>query len=204
MSLTPLSCQLMGWRGSGGGGASIVGVLYCMGGVLMVISGILEFILGNTYPFVVFAGFGGFWLATAVSLTPSANATGAFITGTSTTPSPEFYNSYAFFFLFMALLSLVFLVCGIRTNIMFEVVFLTLVLGFCCLAGSYWQLANGNAHLSHNIQVASGAFLFVCSLSGWYLFFVQMAASVDLPWNLPVGDLSQVVKGKTKRRDEAV
>ncbi|KAH8690600.1 GPR1/FUN34/yaaH family-domain-containing protein [Talaromyces proteolyticus] len=204
MSLTPLSCQLMGWRGSGGGGASIVGVLYSMGGVLMVLGGLLEFVLGNTFPFVVFAGFGGFWLATAISLTPSANASGAFTSSASGTPSPEFYSSYAFFFVFMALLSLIFLVCGIRTNIMFEVVFMTLVLGFTCLAGAYWQLANGNADIATKVQTAAGAFLFVCSMAGWYLFFVQMAASVDLPWNLPVGDLSRIVKGKNDGHDESV
>jgi len=170
----------------------------------MIIGGILEFVLGNTFPFVVFCGFGGFWSATAVSLTPSANAMGAFTSGGSATPSLEFYSSYAFFFVFMALLSFVFLVCGIRTNIVFEVVFLALLLGFSCLAGSYWQLANGNAAISSKAQTAAGGCLFVCALAGWYLFFVQMAASVDLSWNLPVGDLSRVVKGKSQRHDESV
>lgn len=29
-----------------------------MGGVLMIIGGVLEFFLGNTFPFVVFSSFG--------------------------------------------------------------------------------------------------------------------------------------------------
>lgn len=79
----------------------------------MVLGGLLEFILGNTYPFVAFTGFGlcpliqilvssiclikstgGFWFATAISLTPSANATGAFTTGSSSTVGNEYYASY--------------------------------------------------------------------------------------------------------------
>jgi hypothetical protein len=124
---------------------------------------------------------GGFWLATAISLTPSANATGAFTTGAESTVGVEYYTSYgeflgwlvpdtlreishtyfvffffffhaAFFFVCMASLSFVFLICGIRTNLMFEVVFLTLTLGFSCLAASYWQLANDLPSASAKLQ----------------------------------------------------
>lgn len=85
----------------------------------MVLSGLLEFILGNTYSFVAFTGFGlcpfiqnpcqpyraisltiktgGFWLSTAISLTPSANATGAFTTSASSTVGTEYYASYGEF-----------------------------------------------------------------------------------------------------------
>jgi hypothetical protein len=115
-------------------------------------------------------------LATAISLTPSANATGAFTTGASSTVGVEYYASYgeflgwlvpdtlryhililcffhaAFFFVCMASLSFVFLICGIRTNFMFEVVFLTLTLGFSCLAASYWQLANDLPSASAKLQ----------------------------------------------------
>lgn len=56
LSLTPLSCILMGWRG--GGAPNIqVGSYYYLGGMCMVIGGFLEFILGNTFPFVVFVSF---------------------------------------------------------------------------------------------------------------------------------------------------
>jgi hypothetical protein len=48
----------MGWRGAGGNGSSSIGVFFFMGGLLMIIGGIGEFILGNSYPFIVFSGFG--------------------------------------------------------------------------------------------------------------------------------------------------
>ena len=36
----------------------------------MTLGGFLEFILGNTFPFVVFISFGAFWLTFAATLQP--------------------------------------------------------------------------------------------------------------------------------------
>lgn len=58
LSLSPLSCELMGWRGAGGDGIATVGAYYFIGGFLMSLGGILEFFLGNTFSFVVFCSFG--------------------------------------------------------------------------------------------------------------------------------------------------
>lgn len=55
---TPLGMNLMGWRGAGGGGAALVGVFYAFGGLLQIISSIMEWIIGNTFPFVVFGSYG--------------------------------------------------------------------------------------------------------------------------------------------------
>lgn len=57
LALSPLSCDLMGWRGAGGNGIASIGAYYFMGGLLMLIGGVLEFFLGNTFPFVVFCSF---------------------------------------------------------------------------------------------------------------------------------------------------
>jgi succinate-acetate transporter protein len=69
---------LMGWRGAGGGGAASTGWYYFAGGMLMVLGGIGEWILGNTFPFVVFASFGAFWLGFGATLQPIYNAYGAY------------------------------------------------------------------------------------------------------------------------------
>jgi len=58
LSLSPLSCELMGWRGAGGNGVATIGAYYFIGGFLMSLGGILEFFLGNTFSFVVFCSFG--------------------------------------------------------------------------------------------------------------------------------------------------
>jgi hypothetical protein len=58
----------------------------------------------------------------------------------------------AFFQLYMGLLCFIYLICAIRTNVVFFGIFLFLVPTFGCLAGSYWHAAQGNASLSLNLQ----------------------------------------------------
>jgi succinate-acetate transporter protein len=48
----------MGWGGAGGNGAATIGLYYFFGGMLQIIGSILEWFIGNTFPFVVFGSFG--------------------------------------------------------------------------------------------------------------------------------------------------
>ncbi|MDI1492706.1 MAG: hypothetical protein OHK93_004488 [Ramalina farinacea] len=146
LSLTPLSCDLMGWRGAGG-------VYLGFGGLLMILGSIGEWIIGNTFPFVVFGTFGAFWLAFACTLIPWFNAYGAYVTDP---------------------------------------------------AEAATSMGNpGNAlGLQQPGFFASGAFAFVTSLAGWWIFCAIMLASLDFPFSLPVGDLSRVIKGASERKIE--
>ncbi|KAJ7098563.1 hypothetical protein B0H15DRAFT_821194 [Mycena belliarum] len=52
LALTPTSCFLMSWDGTSPTSfPSIVGVFYFIGGLGMTIGGVLEWVLGNTFPF---------------------------------------------------------------------------------------------------------------------------------------------------------
>lgn len=213
----------MGWRGAGGGGASSTGWYYFAGGLLMVLGGIGEvcilpsllqddtdspqWILGNTFPFVVFCSFGAFWLGFAATLQPFYNAYGAYanpaVQGSTglesvgfnagvgmSSVTPRFVYMLltcvtAYFQIAMGILCFIFLVCSIRTNLFFFLIFFTLVPAFGLLAGSYFQVANGNANLGAKLAEAAGAFCFVTCLCGWYIFFAIMLASVDFPLDLP-------------------
>jgi succinate-acetate transporter protein len=85
----------------------------------------------------------------------------------------------------MGILCFVYLICSIRTNLVFFLIFFTLTPAFGLLAGSYFQLANGRAALAVKLAEASGAFTFVTCLCGWYIFLAIMLASVDFPFDLP-------------------
>ena len=178
------------------------GAFYFFGGMLMSVGSVLEFVLGNTFPFVVFGTFGAFWLTYASTLTPYFSAAASYQPNDPATAAtnPQFQASYAFFLLYMGLICFVYLICAVRTNIVFCLIFATLVPAFCCLAGSFWQSAQGNASLGLRLQHAGGGLTFVTCLLGWYLFFVQMLAAVDFPLSLPVGDLSRFVKGLSDRQ----
>lgn len=58
ISATPNAIALMGWRGSGGGGGAILTVFLFFGGMLQIIGGTMEFILGNTFSSVLFFTYG--------------------------------------------------------------------------------------------------------------------------------------------------
>ncbi|TVY68686.1 Protein alcS [Lachnellula suecica] len=150
LSSTPLACDLMGWRGAGGGGAASLPAYIFLGGMIQLIGGLLEFVLGNTFSFVVFSSFGGFWLSFGTTLQSSFGATEAYA-ATGGANSPQFAASFAFFLLSMGLLCFIYLVCSIRTNAVLVFVFTLLVLAFLLLAGAYWQIANGNLALAAKI-----------------------------------------------------
>ncbi|MCJ1335619.1 hypothetical protein MMC09_000891 [Bachmanniomyces sp. S44760] len=217
IALTPLSCDLMGWRGAGGDGSAGVGSYYFFGGLMMFSGGLLEWIIGNTFPAVVMVLFGMldlidpvgifFWTFISVThrfsfgatLTPSFNAYGAYSSDpskpTDGLKSASFDASFAFFQLFMGLLSLCFLICSLRTNAIFVAIFVSLVMTFVLLAGTYWNLAAGHAASAAKLEVAAGAFAFMGTMAGWWIFLAQMLASVDFPISLPVGDLSHMIPG---------
>lgn len=80
----------------------------------MILGAIGEWIIGNTFPFVVFGTFGAFWLTFGSTLQPLYNAYGAYVTdptvaatsmGQPGNPAglktPAFNASFAFFLLFM-------------------------------------------------------------------------------------------------------
>lgn len=178
------------------------GAYYSFGGVLMLVGGFLEFLLGNTFPFVVFGSFGAFWLTFGMTLTPFYNAAIAYqpLEPETATSAPQFNATFAFFQLYMGVLCLVYLIVALRTNIIFVLIFAFLVPAFGCLAAVFWYGAQGVA--SPGLETSAGALTFVVSLLGWYLFFVQLLAAVDFPLNLPVGDLSRFIKGASERAKE--
>lgn len=58
----------------------------------------------------------------------------------------------------MGVLSLVFLICALRTNIVFVLIFFTLVLAFGFLTAAYWLLASdytGNAIMAGKLVQVS-------------------------------------------------
>ena len=91
----------------------------------------------------------------------------------------------------MGVLSFVFLVCSLKTNVCLVIVFLCYTLAFTILAGCDWAHAEGNVDLALKLQIGGGACCFVVAMACWYVFIVAMFASVDFPIRLPLGDLSK-------------
>ncbi|KAG8528426.1 uncharacterized protein KY384_007344 [Bacidia gigantensis] len=187
LSLTPLSCDLMGWRGAGGNGAASTGAFWGAFGMTLV-------------PF--FNAYGAYVTDPAMAEPQMGNPGNPL--GLQT---PAFNASFAFFLLFMGLICFLFLILSLRTNGVFFMIFLSLVGAFSCLAAAYWNLAlvyenamNASAATkAANLTVAGGAFAFVTCMCGWYLLLAIMLGSLDFPFSLPVGDLSRFIKGGSEK-----
>ncbi|KAI5856878.1 GPR1/FUN34/yaaH family-domain-containing protein [Tricharina praecox] len=197
LTLTPLACQLVGWRGADGSGSANNGVHFFCGGLLMLVGGLFEFVLGNTFSFVVFCSFAGFWLSLGATLAPGFGAISPFVTEAGV--GVDFYNSFAFYFLFMGLLSFIYLICSVRTNVLMVGIFLGLTIAFPLLTAAYWNVGEGNAATAATLQHGAGGTLLVVSGLAWYAFLAAMLLSVDFPIDLPVGDLSTTIRGKSDR-----
>jgi len=85
----------------------------------------------------------------------------------------------------MGVLCLVYFILALRTNLVFVLIFLSLIGSFACLTATFWQAALGNAILAGRLQIAGGACAFVTCMCGWWIFFAIMLAALDFPFSLP-------------------
>jgi uncharacterized protein len=148
---------------------------------------------------------GSFWFTFGATLDPSYGAYAAYAKDPIGAPQdglaePQFAASFAFFLCSMGLLCFIYCIASIRTNLVFFFIFLLLVPAFGCLAGAFWHNAQGHAATGTTLQHAGAALAFVICLLGWYIFFVLVLAAVDFPYQLPLGDLSTVVKGASEKK----
>ncbi|KAL3489185.1 GPR1/FUN34/yaaH family-domain-containing protein [Aspergillus germanicus] len=203
--VTPLSMVLLGWEGAGGLDAANVGSLQYLGGLLLILGAIGEWILGNTFPATVFGIFGGFSFSFSATLQPAFNAFGAYSPDPSD-PSkgmnPTFYATFSFFLVAILLVLAVLGIASIRTNLCFFLLFCVFVPAVGCLSGSFFSLVHGNAALALQLQhVAAGLLLAGCCI-GFYIFLSLVLASVDFPLAIPLGDLSTIIKRAKEKAEK--
>ncbi|CAK4031258.1 GPR1 FUN34 -class plasma membrane [Lecanosticta acicola] len=203
---TPATIDLMGWGGAGGGAGNAsagIGAYYFLGAILLYFGAIGEWILGNTFPAVVFFTFGGFWGTFGATLTPFFNVINGYANATTgkvdAAGEAAFYRSFAMFLIFMAVLCLLYTIAALRTNLCLVAILFCFTITFPCLAASYFYGADGLASMSSTTRIVGAAFAFVASMIGWYLWFSLILEAVDFPVVLPVGDLTKYVKGRSEK-----
>jgi len=90
-----------------------------------------------------------------------------------------------FFLLWMGFLCLIYMICALRTNVVFVLIFAALVPAFGLLTAAYWSLAQGKTAAAETYQIAAGALCFFVDACGWWIFFAILLASLDFPFQLP-------------------
>lgn len=105
----------------------------------------------------------------------------------------------AFYPLAMGMLSFVYLVGSLRTNLCFALIFLVATIGFELGAAGFFLIAFGSAAAGGRCIVGLGACFFVADLIGWYLLLSAVIQIMELPIpDLPVVDLSTKIKGRSR------
>lgn len=151
-----------------------------------------QWILGNTFPCVVFGSFGAFWIGFAITLTPYSGSFANYATNPNDPATGlttrGFNASFGFLQVFMGVLCLVYSICALRTNLILFLILFLLVPTFGCLAAVFWLTAEGTpaaAAAAAPCLVAGGAIAFVVCMLGWYIFAAILLAAVDFPLSLP-------------------
>ncbi|KZV94847.1 hypothetical protein EXIGLDRAFT_834682 [Exidia glandulosa HHB12029] len=211
LAQTPLAMDLMGFRGATSASAvAQLGSYYACAGIGLYIAALLEWVAGNTFPMVVFGSFGGFWLSYAITISPSMAIAASFAPGgmsdvvaaNAAGQASSAYNSgLGLYFLTWGILCALYTVVALRTNVPFVIVFLSLTISFPLVAAGYFQTGMGNTDAASRLFVAGGVFAFVVSVAGFYIDVHLLLAAVDFPFNIPIFDLSAVVRGRTSRKE---
>ena len=192
LTFTPTSCCLMGWRGATTNSLlALIGSFYFMGGMALYVAGILEFIIGNTFPALVFTSFGSFWLTLGGFLDPRFAVQTSLLTS-QTGSAAEYYVPFGYYLIFWAVYTYFLTFAACRTNVVLVWILLFVALAFTTLGSAYLKFGEGSAHLGSNLVITAGACGFAACMGGFYLLLHLCMASTDFPFNIPIFDLSHL------------
>ncbi|KAB8223735.1 plasma membrane ammonium transporter [Aspergillus novoparasiticus] len=202
IAATTAAMQTMGWRGSGGNGGAVLPAYIFYGGMVQVFGAMGEWLLGNTFSCALFFTYGTFWIVQGTTMMPffavgqNYSPTGNSLEGVHT---PEYNATVGLYFVVLSILTFIYLICSIRTNVCLFMALFLLVITFGLFAAVYFQTALGNAATAATLMKVAGGFNFALCLPIWHIFIAQILEAVDFPLSLPVGDLSTTVIGKSQK-----
>jgi succinate-acetate transporter protein len=155
----------------GADSSSVVGVSgswHFIGGIALNIAGLAEFVLGNTFSFVVFIIYGCHWLNQAYTGDPSHALVRAY--GPDGAISKAWNSGQGNYFVVLALVAFVFLLGSLRTNVPFVIIFFTLIIFFGFYATTSYRVGrdpipDGLADAAQLLKIGSG-FGFVAAVMG--------------------------------------
>ncbi|KZS88510.1 hypothetical protein SISNIDRAFT_459741 [Sistotremastrum niveocremeum HHB9708] len=197
----PLAMDLLNFQGATAASTTtILGAFYACAGAGLYLACIMEWILGNTFPSVVFGTFGGFWISYGVIIQPSAALAASFapasdasngITAAAAGAATREYNAgLGMYFVVWGILCVFYFIASLRTNVPFAIVFFCLIFAFEFIAAAYFHTGQGRTSLAAAEFKIGGGFAFGTGLAGFWIDLHLLLASVGFRWNVPIFDLS--------------
>ncbi|RVX65992.1 hypothetical protein B0A52_09918 [Exophiala mesophila] len=186
------SMVLLGFGGASGL-SPVVGIFFFTGPVLLVLATVFEWIMGNFFPMMAFGALSVFWLSFGLLQLPTLGLSTPFDSAAGTADgalSKEYNAAIALYLLVWGFALFTFFILSTKTNLGLVSIFVFVTTGAFLLSGAYWKVSTGDYATAKTLQKAGGAMVFVCGIVSWYMTVVMMAAEMQFPILLPVGDLS--------------
>jgi len=186
------SCVELNMGGSNGMGG-IMGSLFFTGPIPLLFACVSEWYAGSFFAFVVYGAMGIFWISLGfvfylpTGIMQSYSPTGNAAEGVA---SAAFNSDLGLWLVGWGLALFVILICSIRTNITFVILFTILDAGFFIFAASHFQMASGNSDVSNILTKVGAGCTFTVGLMLFYLLCMTMFDEMGVPIHLPIGDLN--------------
>ncbi|KAK6436419.1 hypothetical protein LTR95_007392, partial [Oleoguttula sp. CCFEE 5521] len=186
LSNMPSTIMLLGLGGAGGGTGNettAVGPFLFLGSALLYFSGLAEWLRHQTFAATIYFTLAGYFGAQAASLIPGF--------GIGSGAGGSYGNSWGVFLVFMGIMMAVFALGSLRIDVVHVYIFVVFTICFGCEAASYFTAETARDGPGYRWRVAAGWTSLAGSAGVWYLFMASILDSVDFPFTLPVGDLSE-------------
>lgn len=161
-----LSASVLGLYYAGAKNISIPNVSISLaifyGGLVMFVSGIWEFFIGNTFAYTVFCSYASFWLAFGTMNVPAFGMLSAYEN------SVELGNAIGFFLIGWGVFSIMITLLVFKATVLFVVLFITLDVGL-------FTLAAANMTGNTTCTKVGGIFVVISAICAWYGMFAGIA-----------------------------
>lgn len=162
----------------------IFGLAVFYGGAAQFLAGVMEFRLTNTYASTVHCSYGAYWLAYSMFLLPSTSI------DSYHTEIKDIATAEGIFFLLWCLLSLVFLLAGLRTSLAMLATLAVFSFSLFLLSIARF-IATQHTFVAQSVNKAGGVFAIFAAAATFYIGAAALMVTTNTTVKLPVGDLSE-------------
>ncbi|KAK5163111.1 Meiotically up-regulated protein 86 protein [Saxophila tyrrhenica] len=176
----------------------VIGAAFAYGGLCQLLAGMWEMAVGNTFGATALSSFGGFWIGTAIILTPGGFAIISSLEDPSSGGSAaNFYYSFGFYLFGWFIFTFLLLICTLRSTVAFFLLFFFLDLAFLMLGIAY--ILPVNEEPMQGPLKAGGVFGLLAAFLAWYNALAGIADSSNSFFVIPVAHFPWSDKGREKR-----
>ncbi|KAJ2068168.1 hypothetical protein GGI08_001013 [Coemansia sp. S2] len=150
----------------------VVGLAFFYGGLCQLLAGMWEFAAGNTFGATAFSSYGGFWMSYAAILKPDYGILDALSKAGTT------HHALGIFLLGWVIMTFIFLLATLRTNLGMCLLFAFLDITFILLCAGEWT---DRPHVTQ----AGGYFGMFTALIAWYIAAADLISHDNSYFVLP-------------------